>query len=365
MERLLFTLSILLCITPAVADFELPLTTTESQGSGGTKYISNGVPLLPGQAQHVSELRVLGPGGEPVPCQFRVLSRWWRKDNSIRWVLADFIGSVPSQGSRVYRLVGSTKPPAAPGTPLKLAEDPDFFTIDTGPARFKVSKKAFNFIHELRIDADADGTFADGETVVFPDATLGSVVEDPQGRKYFSAPGTRFVKVIDKGPVRITLLAKGVHVSNEDGAFKPSLYGYEVFLTFHADRPSVDVDAILTNNFKDPIGEPRSGNARFVPFPLTLARPRPKLILPHGHTHTRGDTLEKRPSSASHSDGSRCIGGRRGSHLPRPHANDRRRAGHGQRAERVLGLDRARARQGHSDQPEHGRSLRSRYRHLE
>jgi hypothetical protein len=240
----------------ARADFELPLTVRETKGAGGTIHVSNGVPLLPGQAMRPEELCVTDAEDGPVPSQFRVLARWWRKDNSIRWVLVDFVGSVPTGGVAVYKLKGTKKAAPRPGTPLKVVEDGDFIRIRTGPALYEIHRKRFNLIHRLRIDKDADGAFANSKAVVFPNPRHGSVVEDPQGRKYYSSRGTRSVQFIDRGPVRVTLLAKGNHVSDEDGAFEPCLYGYEVFLTFYADHPAVDVDAILTNNFKEPIGEP-------------------------------------------------------------------------------------------------------------
>ncbi|MFO7897923.1 MAG: hypothetical protein R6V58_02560 [Planctomycetota bacterium] len=240
----------------ARADFELPLTLRETRGAGGTTYVSNGVPLLAGQAMSTGELHVVGPDGEEVPAQFRVLARWWRTDNSIRWVLVDFIGNVPTGGVAAYQLVGRKAKAARPATPLAVTETDDAIGVNTGPALYRISKTHFNLIDKLQIDKNADGDFAESETVVFPNPKHGSVVEDPAGRKYYSSQGTRFVKFIDRGPVRVTLLAKGTHVSDEDGALQPCLYGFEVFMTFHADRPYVDVDAILTNNFEEPIGEP-------------------------------------------------------------------------------------------------------------
>ena len=246
---------ILVMAGAAQADFDLPLSIRETQGGGAT-HISNGVPLLPGQAMKTGELHVLDAKGKEVPSQFRVLARWWRKDDSIRWVLVDFIGSVPTGTVSTYKLVGRKGRAPRPATPMKVTADENFIRINTGPALYEIDRKRFNLINKLQIDKNADGTFAASETVVHPDPKLGSVVEDPKGRKYYSSKGTRFVKFIDRGPVRVTILAKGNHVSTEQGAFKPALYGYEVFMTFHADRPYVDIDAVLTNNFAKPIGEP-------------------------------------------------------------------------------------------------------------
>jgi hypothetical protein len=248
------TILVLLLAVPGAADFELPLTITETKGSGGRKHVSNGVPLLLGQAQEIDELHVIGPDGKEVPNQFRVLARYWRDDNSIRWVLVDFIGSVPSNGHAVYTLVGRKNKADRPATKMKLQETDAAFVIDTGAAKFEIDRKKFNLLNRVWVDKEGDGQYGNDELIVPADPTHGSVVEDPEGRKYYSSLGTGFVKVIDSGPVRVTLLAKGVHVSEEQGAFKPGLYGYEVFLTFYAGEPHVDVDAILTNNFREPIG---------------------------------------------------------------------------------------------------------------
>jgi hypothetical protein len=247
---------VLAAVCAASADFELPLYLKEWKGTGGVKYVSNGVPLLPGQAKQTDELHVIGPDGKEVPAQFRVLARWWRADDSIRWVLVDFIGQVEQTSQSVYKLVGRSKPAPRPATPMKVTETDEVFRIDTGAALFEVNRKNFNLLNKVQIDANADGQYTDDETVMTGDDQLGSVTQDPQGRKYYGSLGTRFVKIIDSGPVRVTLLAKGNHVSKEAGAFQPALYGYEVFLTFHAGQPYVNVDSILTNNFEKPIGEP-------------------------------------------------------------------------------------------------------------
>jgi hypothetical protein len=240
----------------ARADFELPLSLKETVGLAGVKYVSNGVPLLPGMAMETRELHVLGPDGQEAPAQFRVLARYWRQDQSIRWVLVDFIGPVEALGEAEYRLVGRKTVTPVPQTALRVDEDATAIRVTTGAAHFEISKQQFNVLNRVQIDADLDGQYADSETVVYPDPRLGSVVTDAQGRKYYSSLGKTEFRVIDQGPVRVTVMAKGTHVSDAPGAFQPCLYGFEFYLTFHAGMPYVNVDAVLTNNFAAPIGEP-------------------------------------------------------------------------------------------------------------
>ena len=231
----------------SAADFELALDLRPAAGKGGMRAVSNGVPLLVGQATDTKELHVIGPDGKEVPAQFRVLARWWRKDNSIRWVLVSFIRSDGEPAKPIYKLVGRKPGAARPKTKMKVSEDGKFIRIDTGAAQFEISKTKFNLLNRVVID---------GKTIVHPDPKLGSVVTDPKGRKYYSSKGTESVKVLEAGPVMVKVMAQGRHVSDEEGAFKPGLYGYEIFMTFWAGKAFCDIDAILTNNSAKPIGEP-------------------------------------------------------------------------------------------------------------
>jgi len=229
------------------ADIEVALDLRPDDGQGGMEVVSNGVPLLVGQATDTKELHVLGPDGAEVPAQFRVLSRWWRHDNSIRWVLVTFNRTANEPAKPIYKLVGTKAVATKPITKMCVDEDDKHIHIDTGAAQFEVCKTAFNLLNKVVVN---------GQTIVHPDAMLGSVVTDPEGRSYYSSAGTKTARVLEKGPVMVKVLARGRHVSNDEGAFKPGLYGYEIFMTFHAGESHCDVDAILTNNSVEPIGEP-------------------------------------------------------------------------------------------------------------
>ena len=238
---------VLLAGGAGAADFELALDLRPGGGAEGTRMVSNGVPLIAGQATDTKELHVIGPDGKEVPAQFRVLARWWRVDKSIRWVLVSFIRSERESAKPIYKLVGRKAGAARPKTALKVTQDDDSIRIDTGVAQFEISKKAFNLLNRVVID---------GKTIVHPDPKLGSVVTDPKGRKYYSSKGATKVRILEQGPVMVKVMAQGWHVSDAEGAFKPGLYGYEITMTFWAGKALCDIDAILTNNSAKPIGEP-------------------------------------------------------------------------------------------------------------
>ncbi|MHC4716691.1 MAG: RIFT barrel domain-containing protein, partial [Planctomycetota bacterium] len=200
----MWTIGVIAVITTVTgaADFELPLTFRPVAAPGRSPVVSNGVPLLAGQARDTDELHVVGPDGKEVPAQFRVLARWWRKDNSIRWVLVSFLRSENEPEKAVYKLVGEAPGKARPGTGMKLTEDAEAIRVNTGPAEFEISKTRFNLLNRVVVG---------DQTVVHPDPKSGSAVEDPEGRKYYSALGTESVRVLEKGPVMVRILAQGRH----------------------------------------------------------------------------------------------------------------------------------------------------------
>ena len=248
-NRMTWIISAVLTVAASAndTDFDLPLELRPNNGKDGMKCISNGVPLATGAVMDTSELHVLAPDGQEVPSQYRVLARWWKMDNSIRWVLVDFVRSDSEPANPIYRLVRRKSSTSRPKTDLVLEQDDDFIRVDTGPALFEANRRHFNLLNRVVID---------GNTFVHPNELMGSVTEDPEGRKYYSSRGTRDVRIIDEGPVRATLMAKGVHRSMDEDASERILYGFEIFMTFHAGQSSCDIDAILTNNFPEPCGEP-------------------------------------------------------------------------------------------------------------
>jgi hypothetical protein len=119
-----FTRSVLalvgLCLATSAAAWEIQLTAEEYKEVGGPRRITCGVPLLVGQAKDVKDLRVTCDG-KPVPAQFRELARWWRADNSLRWVLVDLAADVKGLEKKAFVL---TDAPARDGSIIKMDKGP-------------------------------------------------------------------------------------------------------------------------------------------------------------------------------------------------------------------------------------------------
>jgi hypothetical protein len=244
----------------AAAAWELPLRVTEQWGQGGRRQISGGVPLLPGQAMEPETLRLFtrNVAGEvaEIPAQFRVLARWWRQDRSIRWVLVDFASDIGESQTRTFYLGNDRKPGGATGGALSVKEDEDRIVVVTGPAQFTINRKAFDFLSSVRLDADENGLFADDEEVLAGAASQGVVIEDTHGNRYRAAPADSRVEVVESGPVRVCVRARGVYRDPAGKGYSKGMYQYDIFLNFYAGSTDVKADLVLANNFPVSIGSP-------------------------------------------------------------------------------------------------------------
>ncbi|MCE5239082.1 hypothetical protein LLH23_11370 [bacterium] len=168
MRNFIAVLPVLLLCLPALAR-EVTLTVRNHTGVALTgQPVRGGVPFALGELKE-PQARLLDAQGKPLPCSARPLARWY--DGSIKWLLVDTQVSLGAGEERKLRLrVGADVPdaPAAgPGSPgprdttgprgVKLEERPDQVVVDTGPARFVFSRKAFGCPSAVWLDRNGDG----------------------------------------------------------------------------------------------------------------------------------------------------------------------------------------------------------------
>ncbi|HOX06998.1 MAG TPA: hypothetical protein PK280_11400 [Planctomycetota bacterium] len=264
-------LGLLATVLPAAA-WEIPLTVKNDARSGLPPFVSGGVPLVAGQAKETGDLRLAYRDREgklvAIPAQFRVLARYWRGDpstgsgpggNSIRWVLVDYAtGDVPGEkvdyatsgtprkGQTVVLTDAKLDPPA--GKPaVTVQESDDAVVISTGVAKFTVSKRKFNLLQSAVVD---------GEELLDPTADQGVVVEDTYGEKYYGSEGAKSVAVLESGPVRACIRAQGRNLARDGKGYSRGMYGYDVFMNFHAGSADLTLDVVFANNAQKAIGSP-------------------------------------------------------------------------------------------------------------
>jgi hypothetical protein len=240
--------------------WQLPLRVTEQWGQSGIRYVTGGVPLLAGQAKDPAELQVAvkDAGGNltAVPAQFRVLARWWRADNSIRWVLVDLATALNESQTKTYILTNEKLAPPEQKDKLTVAQTDGEIVVTTGPAQFVINRKQFNFLDGVLLDINGDGQFTPDEQMLASNADCGTVLEDTYGTKYYATKDTQSVEVIERGPMRVCVRAKGVHRDREGKGYSKGMYQFDVFLNFYAGSTDVKTDVVIANNFAQSIGSP-------------------------------------------------------------------------------------------------------------
>jgi hypothetical protein len=139
---------------PAAATIELSLVERAGVSRQGEP-VTSGLPFPKGQLRDVARVRLLRDGKE-VPAQFRAAGLW-RPDESIRWLLVDFQGDLAANQKQAYTLEygEEVSARARPAAAVRLEESAGAFAVDTGAARFVLSKSTFDLFQEVRL---ADGT---------------------------------------------------------------------------------------------------------------------------------------------------------------------------------------------------------------
>ena len=249
---------------PDVREFPVPLEVHNwAEVAREAEPVTAGVPLPAETVYDLTRLRVLDAEGNPVPAQFRPLSRWWYERNtgktddpSVKWVLLDFQADVPPKGTARFSLVqedtGHT-----PATDLRVSETQARVTVITGPIKFVVSKERFNLFDGVWLDADGDGVFTDREAVIAPgNGSRGAITaadwpegECTDGTAHSTdiVPPERVV-IEEEGPMKVTLRIEGRHFAPANGVSR-GLYGYRVFITAYAGKPYIDIQYALTNTY--------------------------------------------------------------------------------------------------------------------
>jgi hypothetical protein len=184
----------------------IPLAVRETAGiARESEVLQSGIPLprSPGVTDP-STLAVVGPGGRPVPADFRVLARWnaGRDDAKapIQWLLVAFPATVEAGKSALYTLVtdGSAGPNPAPPRPMRLRRQGDAVVVDTGAAIFRLGADAGALFDEIAL---ADGTRV---------ASGGRLSLRNQGRDWGHST-TRRVKIEHSGPLSAVVVVEGAY----------------------------------------------------------------------------------------------------------------------------------------------------------
>jgi PcRGLX-like protein central beta sandwich domain/Carbohydrate family 9 binding domain-like len=236
----LIVLAGILAASPAPA-LEVPLTVSNRGPADRTELAAGGIPLPLSALKDTKTLRVLNAEGKCVPAQFTVLNRW-PSDKSLRWVLVQFPATIETGKSASFTLktdvsIAAPKPEYA----LKISEDKERITVDTGVMRFSVKKAGFALFDTVEL---IDG----GKTIPLagPGACgSGAVLSTSSGQTVsMAAAKNTEVKLEDAGPLRTTILATGRH-AGKDGK---ELFDFRLRIYAVAGSRNVRVQYVFTRS---------------------------------------------------------------------------------------------------------------------
>lgn len=201
---------------PAPRMKEIPLNLFPDPRLGSVKLpVSLGVPFPKGLVTNAAALVLQEAHGLPwkpewktIPAQVDVRSRWHR-NGSIEWAGVSFEAEYLQGKARSYRLLwDGTNRAARAEKPLVLDETDEAIEVTTGPAKFRILKKAFNLVEAAWLDADGDGKFSDGEKIVQAGGE-GGVWYENQSQRMNGAHAETSVRVAECGPERAVVCAEG------------------------------------------------------------------------------------------------------------------------------------------------------------
>jgi hypothetical protein len=191
-----------------------------------------GAPFPKRFLRDASHLRLRNNLGEVIPLQSRPLAVW--PDGTIKWVLLDFIASVPASSRTTYKMDrsegGDGKRPNTAKSFL-LREQDDCLVIDTGEVHFHVQRRNFGPFRKVAI---GDVCIVSGE---------GSEVRltDKNGHTYL--PEIDAIVEEENGPVRLTLRMDGRFVAQG----RKCLCLFRSRLSFYCGLPIVRMDFQIHN----------------------------------------------------------------------------------------------------------------------
>ncbi|MHC4178411.1 MAG: hypothetical protein ACYSWU_12940, partial [Planctomycetota bacterium] len=236
-------------ILPAAAaagEFEVALSVQESVGVARPgEPISGGVPLPKGMFGRDQQFALFREDGSQIPCQVSPLVV--ETDGTLRWVLLDFQDDVAGGETNEY-VLRAQAPSVTPTSVLKVEQDAEEVTVDTGKTRFGVNKWRPPGALFDRVIVD-DRTVAHSGQVSFRQVLGRGGWDDAVKVERWPTRGLpaqhETLKVRYAGPLRVTIEVTG---RLRGSSLRP---GYKAWITAWAGSSRVRVKYKLCNSNPD------------------------------------------------------------------------------------------------------------------
>ena len=211
---------------PPGADFAVPISVANQLFVRAEHWpMSIGVPFPQGELGPAEDLHLLDSKGSPVRCQAHALVPW--PDGTVKWKLITFQANLGPNEQTTYTL---RKGPGlkVPGG-LEVFQDADGIEVNTGPLQARIPTGRLALFERVTVN---------GRTIIAPQCAADVLVADASGSEYRASqfPAWQF-EIMERGPVRAIVEAKGKHASGDGRTFLDArLWWY-----FFADSPYVEL----------------------------------------------------------------------------------------------------------------------------
>lgn len=182
----------------------VPVTVSEPSGAARLgEGIHSGIPFAKGAVKSPNDLVLTDAQGRPIPVQFETLSKW--EDGSQRWVLLNFLETLPAGGTKTYTL-RPRKQNETVSFPdrITVTDTNDVFTVDTGKVKFDIP------IYSGSILANIQRKDASGNWTPVAKSGLDAIIWRT-GVKYFRSR-IENCTVESAGPLKAVLKIEGHHL---------------------------------------------------------------------------------------------------------------------------------------------------------
>jgi hypothetical protein len=217
--------------TLATKYITLPIVITEYNGIRRVNEpVTIGIPLPKGQVFTPACITLYNTSDERIPLQSEVLARW--SDDSVQWVLLDFLASVAPKTTTTYTLKGGVEPASVTQDAcITVQESPTSMAIDTGYARFCLNPTDFSPFEQVIIQGHS----------VLDEPGSSIVLLDEEGRA--SQPCVHRYTIEALGPLRATICMQGMFL----GAGQNTLARFVSRLSFYAESGLVELRFTIHN----------------------------------------------------------------------------------------------------------------------
>ena len=207
---------------------KIPVTIKDDSGVARTASVRTGIPFPAGSVFKPEQLRLVDSSGKVYRAQFSITGFW--SDDSVKWALLQFSVPLKANEEKKFFVVCSGKDFPDRAKAIKVTDNADKLTVDTGKIKAVINKKNFNLIESLFVDGKFAGSFSKAG------ATL---IEDSKNKKYtLSGIAPESIEVAEQGAEHVTIRVAGRY----GAADKSSCMNYVARLHFFAGVAGFEVE---------------------------------------------------------------------------------------------------------------------------